>query len=339
MILDIFNNDAFSLASMSTAIDKVKYVPDTIIGSGVFNAEPIRTETFGIESRKGKINIVGFSQRGEERESRDKTQLRKLVYVATPRLSLTSKIKASELAFLREFGTEDQILQVQQEISRRQFGPNGLVKDIDFSLERMGLGAISGKILDLDGNVMYDYFSLLGEIESPGITLALTTLSDGDARVEITQKILRPMRRKAQGARFQFLRAFCGKTAFDNLNRNPEYRESYIAQQQGAELREAYFEKPVFFAGVEWMEYQGDDDDLIKIGDDEVKFVPWGANDIYCRVMSPGESFDQQGTLGQALYSNVILDEKRQEFVEVDVSTYSLMVNKRPDMPITATIS
>lgn len=339
MILDIFNNDAFSLASMSSAIDKVEYVPQTIVSSGVFNPEPIRTETFGIESRKGKISIVEFSQRGEKREVRDKTDLAKISYVETPRLSLTSTIRASELAFAREFGTEDQIKAVQAEISRRQFGPNGLVADIDLTIERMAMGALGGKVLNKAGDTVYDYFALLGEIESPTITLALSTLSDGNLRVEITQKVLRPMRKKAYGASFQYLRAFCGKNAFDLLQKNPEYRETFITQQAGAEMRESYFEKPVMFAGVEWMEYFGTNDDTFKVADDEIKFVPWGANNIYSRVMSPAESFDMQGTLGQALYSSVIPDRDRNEFVEVDVSTYSLMVNKRPDMPISATAS
>jgi hypothetical protein len=339
MILNIFQNDVFSLASMSAAIDQVEYVPQTLIGSGVFNAEPIRTELVGIESREGKISIVDFSERGSERESRDKTQLAKMAYVKTPRLSLTSKIFASELNFLREFGTEDQIKQAQQEITRRQFGPNGLVPDIDFTLERMAMGCINGKILNKAGDIIYDYFDLLGRTESAGITLNLTTLDDGQLRKEITQKVLRPMRKKAYGARFQFLRCYCGKDAFDKLNANPEYYKTFVAQQAGAELRESYFEKPIIFAGVEWVEYVGDNDDVITVADNEMKFVPWGANDIYSRVMSPGESMTQIGTLGQALYSNVMVDDKRDEFVEVDVSTYSLLVNKRPDMPITCTVS
>jgi hypothetical protein len=339
MILNIFQNDAFSLASMSAAIDQVEYVPQTLIGSGVFNDEPIRTEVVGIESREGEISIVDFSQRGSERESRDKTTPAKIAYVSTPRLSLTAKIMASELAFLREFGTEDQIKQAQKEISRRQFGPNGLVADIDFTLERMAMGCLNGKILDKAGNIVFDYFTLLGRVESAGITLNLTALSDGELRAEITQKILRPMKRKAYGARFQYLRAFCGKNAFDKLNKNPEYYATFIAQQQGAELRASYFEKPVFFAGVEWLEYIGDNDDVITVDDNEIKFVPWGANDIYSRVMSPGESFSMQNTLGQKLYSSVVVDDKRDEFVEIDVATYSLLVNKRPDMPITCTVS
>jgi hypothetical protein len=339
MIFNIFENDAFSLASMSTAIDQVEYVPQTLIGSGVFNDEPIRTEITGIESREGKISIVDFSERGSERESRDKTNPAKIAWVKTPRLSLTSKIMASELAFLREFGTEDQIKQVQKEISRRQFGPNGLVADVDLSLERMAMGCLNGKILNKAGDIVFDYFSLLGRTESAGITLNLTTLSDGALRMEITQKILRPMRRKAYGARFQYLRAFCGKNAFDKLNKNPEYYATYLAQQAGAELRTSYFEKPVMFAGVEWVEYIGDNDDVVTVNDDEIKFVPWGTNDIYSRVMSPGESFEMQNTLGQKLYSSVIPDRDRNEFVTIDVATYSLLVNKRPDMPITCVAS
>jgi hypothetical protein len=339
MIFNIFENDAFSLASMSAAIDQVEYVPQTLIGSGVFNDEPIRTEITGIESREGKISIVDFSERGSERESRDKTTPAKIAWVKTPRLSLTSKIMASELAFLREFGTEDQIKQVQKEISRRQFGPNGLVADVDLSLERMAMGCLNGKILNKAGDIVFDYFSLLGRTESAGITLDLTNLSDGALRMEITQKILRPMRRKAYGARFQYLRAFCGKNAFDKLNKNPEYYATYLAQQAGAELRASYFEKPVMFASVEWVEYIGDNDDVVTVNDDEIKFVPWGTNDIYSRVMSPGESFEMQNTLGQKLYSSVIPDRDRNEFVTIDVATYSLLVNKRPDMPITCVAS
>ena len=339
MFLDIFNNDAFTLSSMSQAIDKATYTPDGIIGSGIFTPEPIRTESFGIETRKGTVSVVPFSERGEKRIVRDKTNLRSMINISTPRLALTSTIRAHELAFLREFNTEDQIAEVQKEIARRQFGPTGLVTDVNLTLEKMAMGAIDGIILDHLGGELYNYFTILGETAAPAITLALSTLSGGAARVEITQKVLRPMRAKAQGAQFQYLRAICGATAFDNLNKNPEYRESYVAQQAGAELRESYFEKPVMFAGVEWVEYQGTDDDSFKVADDQVKFVPWGRNNIFSRVMSPGESFSQIGQLGQPLYSSIIVDDKRDEFVDLDVSTYSLMVNRRPDMTTKCTVS
>lgn len=338
MILDIFNDDAFTLASMSAAIDKVEYVPDTILSSGVFTPNPIRTEAVAVEKRDGTIRVVPFSNRGQERPTVDKTSLRKLVNITTPRISQTQTIRASELNFLREFGTEDQIIEVQKEIARRQFGPNGMVADIEFSLERMALGALNGKILDENGDVLYDFYSLLDETETADITLDLSA-GNGALRKEITQKILRPMRSMAQGAKFQYMMALCGKTAFDELNDNPEYYQSYITQQNGQAARDSYFEKPVNFAGVVWMEYQGTDDGSYKVADNEVKFVPWGNNNIYEHVMSPAESFADIGSLGQRLYSRVVPDLKRQEFVELDVETYSLMLNKRPDLKIKATVS
>jgi hypothetical protein len=339
MFLDIFNNDAFTLSSMSQAIDKATYTPTTLLDSGVFTPEPIRTESFGIETRKGSVSVVPYSQRGEKRTTKDKTNLRSLRNIETPRLAVTSTIRAHELAFLREFGTEDQIIEVQKEIANRQFGPTGLVNDVNLTLEKMAMGAIDGIILDHNGDELYNYFTILGETASPAIGLALTTLTEGDLRKQITQKILRPMRAKAQGAQFQYIRAICGATAFDNLSANPEYYATYLAQQAGAELRETYFEKPVRFAGVEWVEYQGTDDGVFKVADNEIKFVPWGNNNIFSRVMSPGESFSQIGQMGQALYSSIIVDDKRDEFVDLDVSTYSLMVNRRPDMTIKCTVT
>lgn len=335
MLLDIFNNDAFTLASMSAAIDQHDYVPQGIMGSGVFNPNPVRTETVGIEKRDTGIAIVDFSQRGEKRQQRDKTALRQMVHVATPRLSLTTTIRASELQFLREFGTEDQILQAQKEIARRQFGPNGLVADIDFSLERMALSALlSGNVLDAQGNVLYDYSGLLGFPAAPDITLNLTTLSDGNLRKEVTQKVARPMKRAARGARYQGIKAWCGKTAFDRLMANPEFYKTFETQQAGAELREGYLGQETAFGGVMWQEYWGDDNDVVKVADEEVVFVPWGQNNIYQHVMSPAEDFASIGALGQKLYSRVVPDRDRNEFVEVDVDTYSLCVNTRPDLKI-----
>lgn len=339
MLLDLFNADAFSLVSMSNAIDKSEYVPQGIIGSGIFSPEPIRTETFAIETRNGSVSVVPFSERGSKRTVRDKTNLRSMINITTPRLALTSTIRASEFQFLREFNTEDQIMAAQTEIARRQFGPNGLVADIDLTLEKMAMGAVDGIILDHEDNELYNYFTILGETPAAGITLALSTLAEGDLRKEVVAKVARPMRAKAKGAQYQYIRAICGSAAFDSLNSNPDYYKTWIAQQAGAELRATYFEKPVMFAGVEWVEYQGTDDGGFKVADNEIKFVPWGANNIFSRVMSPAESFSQLGQLGQPLYSSVLVDDKREEYVEVDVATYSLMVNRRPDMTTVCTAS
>lgn len=335
MLLNIFQNDAFSLASMTGAINKVEFVPGRIGQMGLFKADPIRTKLAAIEVSNGRIELIKTSQRGEGFESRDKRRKGTLKYFETKRLAVKDRITADDLAFLREFGTEDQIKQLAAEIARRQNADqNGLMADIDLTMEHMRLGAINGKLLDADGALLYDYFAEMGVSEPSVVNIDFSALTDGSLREWVQNNVIRHMRHKAKGARFSQVHALCGAAAFDKLHKNKEFRETFLNTQAAAELRGSYDQVATPFGGALWEEYIGTDDATLEIGDNEIKFVPGGNNSIFRHVMSPGEKFSHVGQLGQPWYSWLNWDNEDNDpaWLDIKVAAYPLMLNTRPEM-------
>ena len=332
-ILDIFNNDAFSMASMSEAIQKVPTVPEKLASLNLFTPMPIRTSSFGIEIKENGLTLIPFSERGEPLSQKTHGK-RKIITFQTNRLAKSDKLLASDIQFVRQFGTEDQMIKaVMEEIALRQTGPGGLLDDLNTTKEYHRLNAIFGKVLDADGSVIEDYFDSFGIDHPVQLALDLANTSDGNLRFKIEQNITIPMRQSAKGAKFNKIYAMCGHVAWLNLGLNPEFRETYLAQLQGQELRDGTLDKTYSFAGCEWFPYFGTDDDTVSVADDEVVFFPGGQNNtIFREVLSPGERFDHIAQLGQPVYSQVIVDEKRQTHADIEVFSYPKYINTRPEM-------
>ena len=63
-MLDIFNNNAFSVTSMTDAINKLKFVPGRIGQLGLFSSTGITTTSVAIEENNGVLSLVAPTNRG-----------------------------------------------------------------------------------------------------------------------------------------------------------------------------------------------------------------------------------------------------------------------------------
>lgn len=344
MLLNIVENDAFSLTSMTDAINKVEFVPNQLGAMGIFSPSPIRSKSLVIDVRAGAVKMVATTSRGEPIESRDKRRKAQLKSFQTGRVAVKDRVTADDLAFLREFGTEDQPKELGTEIALRQNQDgNGLMGDIDLTKEFMRLGAIRGKLYDTDGStVIYDYFAEMGVTAPSILTMNMTTLTDGKFRTAVANSVVRYMENNAKGARYSKVIALCGTGAYDKLHENSEFREAHLAQVKASELLNDHRTAPTSFAGVEWVEYRGTDDgSTVDVGENEVIFIPGGiGNTVFKEVQAPGEKFSHLGQMGKAHYSWLKWDEDEDpSWVDIHVASYMLMLNTRPEMVRQATFT
>ena len=82
MELDILNDDAFSLTSLTNAVNKVPVIPTQIAKSGLFQEEGINTTTFVIEQQEGRSALVGYSPRGGAGETIGKEGRKKIPHTS-----------------------------------------------------------------------------------------------------------------------------------------------------------------------------------------------------------------------------------------------------------------
>lgn len=340
-ILDIFNGDAFRTTTLIAALENSEYVPSRLGQIGLFTSTPIRTESISIEMRQNNtLKLIPTSQRGAPvvQTTQGKRRMRSF---GTTRIGAGDRVMASELAFVRQFGEEQAVQQVQAEVARRWTGPTGLINTVDLTLEHMRLGAIKGQMIDADGSVIEDWvtaFDAPGSTPSviPTITFDFTTLANGELREKLV-KLKRDIARNSDGVwtAQTKIHVLCGDNFFDKLAQNAEVREHYKNRVNAALVVEGYdaFDT-IEFHGWIFENYRGtDDESTVAIGVDEAHAFPVNTAGAFLHAKAPGESFEDLGMLGKDLYPLITPDlTGHNRYVDLEVLAYPLFVTTRPKM-------
>lgn len=332
-VFDIFNNDAFSMTSMLDTVDSMEFKPSTLSDMNIFTPNPVRTAEVAIESRDGVLSLIQTSQRGAPIEQRA-NEKRKLRNFPTTRIAKGDRITASELAFVRGHGEEQQVMMLQEEVARRLNGPAGIVSDVDLTRENMRLGAIQGIVTDADDSVIVNWYDEFGVTQPTEIAFDLANMTEGDLRTKCTQ-ITRTMKRSSGGTFTNATRihAFCGDVFWDLLIALPEVRGKYLNRDDSKYVQGGGAFESVEYGGITWENYQGTDDNTtVAIADTEVKFFPVNAPGAFLEVYSPGETFEHLGQLGQPIYPMIVRDLERDMYVDIEAYSYPLHVCTRPLM-------
>lgn len=332
-MMNIFRGDAFSEVALTSQVERLPHIPQTLSDMGLFTPNPIRTTALAVEERNGVLGVVPMSQRGQPTNSERNTERRKMRYFDVPRIFKGDTIHSHELQNIREFGTESVLMQVQAEVARRLAGPTGILTHLDYTEEFQMLAAVQGLLLDADGSVWYNWFDEF-EIAAPA-EIAFNL----DANVEYTllpiiNGIVRSMARSAQGAftTSTSVVALCGDGFFDKFTNHVDVQKTYKNWSDAAQLRENGAFQTFKFGGVDWLNYRGSDDNTsIKIPDDKVKFFPKNAPGIFEKAMAPGESFEWVNTPGKERYVVPIFDRDRNSWWRMEAYEYPLFICKRPE--------
>jgi hypothetical protein len=334
--IDIFNNNAFSMTSITEALNNVPFQPTRLGDLNIFLPKPVRTTSVSVEEKNGTLSLISTSPRGAplDEKARDKRKIRDF---RTVRIAKHDRLTADEIQGIRAFGSESELMQVVDEVNIRMNGPSGLMRDVELTWENMRLGAVQGIVVDADGTtVINDWFDEFGINQAAEINFDLTAASpaDGAVRKKCTQ-VVRQMMKAASGAwipgRTQ-VHALCGDAYWDDLTANAEVRQTYLNTQQAVELRGGLAYESFSYGGIVWENYRGTDDgSAVAIHTDKAKFFPVNSN-AFQVAWSPAETFDYVNTPGQSVYGMVLPDDKRNAFVDLEVYSYPLFMCVRPAM-------
>lgn len=327
-ILDIFNDDAFSVVELTDALERIPFVPQLLGQLNVFTPEPIATTAFAIESRGDTLSLVPTTPRGAPlpQSAYDPRNVR---WFGTHRLAKGDRLNASELQNMRGFGT-NALASVQAEVMRRQLK---IRRDIDLTLERHRVGAVQGIVLDADGGVLNNWFTEWGITQPAEIDFELDDATT-DVRGKIRQ-VKRQMQVAAEGAWSPgtSVGALTGDAFFDALVNHANIKETRLQNERAPLLENIQGYSSIEIEGVTFINYRGTDDgSSISIGTDVAKFFPIGANGVFKWIQGPGETFDTVNQPGRPFFAMVIPDEKRNAFVEIEGYSYPAMVCTRPKM-------
>ena len=290
--LDIFKGDAFTLTSLTAALQNVPYAPGRISQMGLFTPQGITGKTVMIEQYDGVLSLVPISQRGAPATPASHGA-RSIRTFSVPHIKQEDAILADEILGVRAFGSESEEETVANVVGQRL---SVMRRNLEYTLEAHRLAAVMGTYYDAAGNQV----SLFTEfnVTQDTISFALGTPTT-NIRLKVLA-LLESIEDSLGGLSFSGVRVLCGKTFWSSLIEHPMVKESYLGTQAANSLRgdpRMEFE----FGGVIFERMRGTS--AVKVPDAEAYAVPEGVSDLFIARNAPADYVETVNTLGQPSYA------------------------------------
>ncbi len=304
--LDIFNDDAFTLASLTArANSEVGYVPGQIGASGLFEEDGVNTLTVMIEERDGGLELIEPSERGGPGEviGGEKDKLRAF---AIPHIQRDDSVMADEVQGRRAFGTENDVETVQTVVDRKMARH---FRSIDATTEHFRVGAIKGNVVTKSGRALFNLYNEFGITEPAEFNFAL-----GTAGTKVRSKCFDLIRMIEDDLddNYDHIHAFVGDDFWKDLIEHPSVKETFLNTQQAAELRGSLVTNIFEFGGIVWERYrtgrkvtdsQAELGQTPFIGKDEARFAPVGVSELFITRFAPADYEETVNTDGLPRYA------------------------------------
>lgn len=306
--LDVFNQDAFSVTSLTDAINGIPFVPGRCGQVINWNERGITTTTVMLEEVDGALKLLNPTPRGGpgETKAKDKRRVRSL---AVPHYQHDDAVNADEVQGVRAFGSETEVQSVQSLVNQRLADAVNLV--LDPTLEYQRLGAVKGVILNADGSTLYDLFTEFGVTQETEIDFDLDAASPASGALrKACAGAVRLVANNLGGVTYGGVHAFCGDAFFDDLIAHTEVVESYRGTPMAQVLREGYvlpngnkvygaFE----FGGIVWENYRGKNGASAMVDTNKCHIFPQGVPGLFRTVYAPADYVETVNTVGLPRYA------------------------------------
>ncbi|QYM70250.1 major capsid protein [Pseudomonas sp. So3.2b] len=294
----IFEDDVFSVSSLTAAINDQEYLPGRISSLGLFREEGISTLTVQIEKDGETLALVPAGERGTSGLVIGGTK-RTMIPFNTVHLPQRFTIKADEIQGIRAFGTRSELQAVQDVVNNRLARAR---RQLDATHEFQRMGALNGQVLDADGKtVLMDIYKIFG-VQRQRLSMGLKNPGT-ELRVKCGEAL--DMQEDALGSITSTgSRAFCGKNFWNELVEHESIKKTYLNSQQAAALRGDARES-FEFGGIVWERYRGKIAGVSFIHDDKALLIPEGVPELYISCFAPADYMETVNTQGIPYYSKI----------------------------------
>lgn len=330
-----FIHPAFSMASLTAAINLLPNRYGRLDELGIMPAKAVRQRQIIVEEMNGVLNLLPTRSPGAPGSvgTRGKRTVRSFVI---PHIPHDDVVLPEEVQGLRAFGSETESEAIASVVARHL---DTMRNKHAITLEHLRMGALKGVILDANGEVIYDLYREFGITQSV-VNFAFSN-KDTDVRTQCTHA-LALIDENLKGEYMTDAHCLCSKEFFAALISHAKVKEAFAMWQQGAMLINDV-RKGFTFAGVTFEEYRGQATDSEGrprrfIAPDEAHLFPLGTVDTFATYFAPADFNETVNTLGQALYAK---QEPRKFDRGTDLHTQSnpLPMCHRPGVLIKLTMS
>lgn len=330
-ILDVFNEDAFSMTSLTDAMQTLPHAPSRLGQLGLFSDKPVSTITVAIEEKDGQLSLLPTKARGTAGSvvGRNRRRVRQF---GVPHIPHEGALLADDLQGVRAFGQETQT-EVFSTILNEELTQMKQNHEVTHEWHRMG--ALKGIILDADGSTIYNLFDEFGVSETT------VDFAFGTATTDVKARCLAVIRaiRDALGAdTFTGVHAVCGDTWFDALVAHPLVADAYERWREGEHFRTQQYNTMFTFAGITFENYRGKVGSQDFLAATQARFFPVGVPNLFKRYLSPADFIETVNTLGRAFYAKQHRM-KHDKGIELHTQSNPLHICRRPSVLIKGTQS
>lgn len=296
--LDIFQDDAFSVTSLSSTITDIPDVPTRLGDKGLFQEEGISTTSFMIERQGSSIKLLPTAPRGGVREP-VALGPRKLIPLHAMHIPASWSVLADEVQGIRAYGSETEVEQASTLVQRKL----AVVRaSMDLTHENMRVGALKGLVTDADGSTLLDVYAAFGMTQQTQFW-NIAVAANGDPKASIIE-LKSLIRAKMGGRSYGRIRVICSLGFFTALVQNSKMIKAWELWNQGQYLRTDQVNGGDFeFAGVVFEVYDGGTSAGDFIPDGIAYAYPEGVPGMFQSKYAPADYMETVNTQGLPFYA------------------------------------
>lgn len=299
--IDIFNDDAFSVQTLTAAINNPpvgQVVPTVLDALFAGNEEGVTTTTISIERDNDSLALVPNSPRGSVGDA-DAVNRRDGIPFKLLHLQEPGKVLADEVQNVRAFGKDTEVQTVQGMLMKKLFKAQ---TKINATKVFHRFGAITGKILDADGTkVLEDMFARFN-FQQETVTFPFWDESKDMADFIRTAKRYAEDVIGSSGVIGGYL-TLTGRGFWDAFVSHVSVKDAFNFYQGGAFKIQDNRLPGFSFQGATWQEFYGKVGDRLFIQPNEAYLVPLGVIDLFMTRYGPADYVETVNTMGQPFYA------------------------------------
>lgn len=302
-MLNIFDDDAFSLQRLTASFNELPEVPTLFGDLGIFEEEGVDTRIVSIEKETDGLSLVAETPYGGVGETVGGED-RDMVDIRIPHFQRDDSVIAEEVQGKREFGTENQLETVMGRVNKKMARH---ARHFDFQLEALRVGAVKGLVLNKAGGTILDTFEKFGVSQPAEVNFQLN--SDTTDVLGKCQTVLDAVEDALEGRGSPSrVWGIAGDTFMQSLWTHPKVAETYKNWQASVALR-GDPRMPFEFGGISWLRYhtrpkaKAANGGNALVAPTTVRFVAAGVPELFITRFGPADYEETVNTTGLPRYA------------------------------------
>lgn len=295
-MLDVFKQDAFGIVSLTESVNLLPYKPGRLGAMGLFQRKSLTQPVAVIEMKNGRLALIQTAARGTMPNvwSRDTKNARAFT---VPHIPLNADVEAVDVEGVRAFGSEDRVEAMSDIINENL---ETMKQSLEVTIEYHRIGAIQGNVLDADGSsTLFNWFTEFSIVETE-VEFDLTSTTT-DTKT-LAQEVIRNVETALGATPYDHVHAICGDQFWDDFVSHESVKAAFDRWNNGQFLRETQrsgFE----YANIVWENYRGSVGNVPFIADDDCRFFPVGAPQLFTEAYAPAPFIETINTPGKQFYA------------------------------------